>query len=325
MSFDTFYFYNGNMEFKEIILDDLNHEELKELIGANNTNLDFIKSLFNFEIIFRGNILKVACDNESYKLFCDYIDALVNNIKNNIVIDENLLKQMYYDLKEKRDLSWQNKTIIVTNNGKQVRCKTYNQYLFVNSVINNDLIFSIGPAGTGKTYLAVALACKAYKNDEIKKIILTRPAVEAGESLGFLPGDLKEKIDPYLMPLYDSLYDILGEDQVNKMIEKKVIEIIPLAYMRGRTLNDAFIILDEGQNTTAGQMLMFLTRLGHNSKMIVNGDITQIDLKINKNSSGLVCALKSLKNIKKIAFVEFVKSDVVRNPLVEKIIERFVI
>ena len=311
------------MAYKEIKLDDLNHEELKELIGVNNINLDLIKELFGFDIVFRGNILKVDLDNETYKLFLDFIDCLVENIKNKMTIDENLIRQMFYDLKEKRDIVWQNKLIIVTNGGKQIRCKTYNQYLFFSSIENNDLVFSIGPAGTGKTYLAVALACRAYKNGDVKKIILTRPAVEAGESLGFLPGDLKEKVDPYLMPLYDSLFDILGEEQVNKMIERGSIEIIPLAYMRGRTLNDAFVILDEGQNTTAMQMLMFLTRLGHNSKMIVNGDITQIDLKINKNSSGLVCAKKSLNNIKKIAFVEFVRSDVVRNPLVEKIIDNF--
>ena len=168
-------------------------------------------------------------------------------------------------------------------------------------------------------------ACLAYKNEEVKKIILTRPAVEAGESLGFLPGDLKEKIDPYLMPLYDSLYDILGQEQVEKMMEKNIIEVIPLAYMRGRTLNNAYIILDEAQNTTGSQMLMFLTRLGYNSKMIVNGDITQIDLKIDKNKSGLVYANKLLQGTNKIAFVHFNKSDVVRNPLVEKIIEKFVI
>ena len=320
-----FFIYNVFMNYSEILLDDLNHEQLKNLVGVNNTNIKLIGELFKVDLIFRGNRLLIDCDHDTFNSFSDYIEVIISYVKENTLIDENIIVQTYNNLKNNNDITWQNKIILYSQSGKPIKYKTYNQFLLAKAIEKNDLIFSIGPAGTGKTYLAVALACLAYKNEEVKKIILTRPAVEAGESLGFLPGDLKEKIDPYLMPLYDSLYDILGVEQVEKMMEKNIIEVIPLAYMRGRTLNNAFIILDEAQNTTASQMLMFLTRLGYNSKMIVNGDITQIDLKIDKNKSGLVYANKLLQDVNKIAFVHFNKSDVVRNPLVEKIIEKFVI
>lgn len=313
------------MIYNDIYLDDLNYEQLQNLVGVNNQNIKLISQLFKSDIIFRGNKLSIECDHDTFNDFSDYLEVIISYVKEKTIIDENILRQTFNNLKLNNDVSWQNKVILFTQAGKPIKYKTYNQFLLAKAVNDNDLIFSIGPAGTGKTYLAVALACLAYKNGEVGKIILTRPAVEAGESLGFLPGDLKEKIDPYLMPLYDSLYDILGQEQVDKMIEKNLIEIIPLAYMRGRTLNDAYIILDEAQNTTGSQMLMFLTRLGYNSKMIVNGDITQIDLKIDKNKSGLVYANKLLQDINKIAFVNFNKSDVVRNPLVGKIIEKFVI
>ena len=320
-----FFIYNVFMNYSEILLDDLNHEQLKNLVGVNNTNIKLIGELFKVDLIFRGNRLLIDCDHDAFNSFSDYIEVIISYVKENTFIDENIIVQTYNNLKNNNDITWQNKIILYSQSGKPIKYKTYNQFLLAKAIEKNDLIFSIGPAGTGKTYLAVALACLAYKNEEVKKIILTRPAVEAGESLGFLPGDLKEKIDPYLMPLYDSLYDILGQEQVEKMIEKNIIEVIPLAYMRGRTLNNAYIILDEAQNTTGSQMLMFLTRLGYNSKMIVNGDITQIDLKIDKNKSGLVYANKLLQDTNKIAFVHFNKSDVVRNPLVEKIIEKFVI
>ena len=313
------------MNFKEIVLNDLNQNDVQDLLGVNNQNIKLINKLFNIEMIFRGNVIKVDCDSNTYSNLNKYLDSIIEFIKQNHYLDENTIRQVYLSLVNNEDVSYRNKIAIITNDGKPIKYKTFHQFKLADSIENNDLVFSVGPAGTGKTYLAVVLACKAFKNGDVKKIILTRPAVEAGESLGFLPGDLKEKIDPYLMPLYDSLHDVLGEEQVNKMMEKGLIEIIPLAYMRGRTLNDAFVILDEAQNTTASQMLMFLTRLGYNSKMIVNGDITQIDLKINKKQSGLVVACEKLSNINKIDFIYFNKTDVVRHPLVEKIIENFVI
>lgn len=311
------------MSYKEIPINDLNHNEIIELVGPNNANIKVLEELFNTEILLRGDTIKIDTDKDTFKDFVDILETLIENIKVNKYLDENYIRQTYKNFKDNNDVSWQNKIAIITSSGKPIRYKTFKQYEFSKSLIENDLVFSSGPAGTGKTYFAVVLACKALKAGETKKIILTRPAVEAGESLGFLPGDLKEKIDPYLMPLYDSLEDILGTEQVEKLMEKNIIEVIPLAYMRGRTLNDAFIILDEAQNTTAGQMLMFLTRLGYNSKMIINGDITQIDLNIKKEKSGLVVALNKLQGIRKIGFVEFGKTDIVRNPLVEKIIENF--
>lgn len=309
------------MNYREINLDNLDQDELINLFGVDNNNIKIMEALLNCDLIARGSELKV--DEDHYDLFKRLIESLIDLIKNNQVIDKTSIEHTYKSIIENNDTSWQKQVAIVTSTGKPIKYKTYKQYLFNKSVDKNDLVFSIGPAGTGKTFLAVVFACKALKNGDIKKIILTRPAVEAGESLGFLPGDLREKIDPYLMPLYDSLYEILGEEQVEKLIEKNVIEVIPLAYMRGRTLNDAFVILDEAQNTTAGQMLMFLTRLGYNAKMIVNGDITQIDLNINKKQSGLVIAIDKLQDVKGIDFIEFSNNDIVRNPLVERIIEKF--
>ena len=309
------------MGYKELVLDNLSHDELKDLYGIDNENIRTLEELLGSDIVARGNVLMI--DEESYAEFEKLVYSLISLLKSDNEIDETLINHTYRNIVNNTDSSWQNTVLINTLSGKPVKFKTYNQYLLSKYVENNDLVFSIGPAGTGKTFLAVALACKALKNGDVKRIILTRPAVEAGESLGFLPGDLKEKIDPYLMPLYDSLYEILSVEQVEKLMEKKIIEVMPLAYMRGRTLNDAYVILDEAQNTTSGQMLMFLTRLGYNSKMIVNGDITQIDLNINRTRSGLVIAREKLKDIKNIAIIEFDKSDIVRNPLVEKIIERF--
>ena len=212
--------------------------------------------------------------------------------------------------------------IIKDNTGKPIRVKTLGQKLYVDSVKQHDVTFGIGPAGTGKTFLAVTLAVTALKRGQVKRIILTRPAVEAGESLGFLPGDLKEKVDPYLRPVYDALYQILGKDQTTRLMEREIIEIAPLAYMRGRTLDDAFVILDEAQNTTIMQMKMFLTRLGFNSKMIVNGDISQIDLPRNVKS-GLIDVQEKLKNIHQIDFVHFSAKDVVRHPVVAQIIRAY--
>ena len=212
--------------------------------------------------------------------------------------------------------------IIKDNSGKLIRVKTLGQKVYVDSVKHHDVVFGIGPAGTGKTFLAVTLAVTALKRGQVKRIILTRPAVEAGESLGFLPGDLKEKVDPYLRPVYDALYQILGKEQTNRLMEREIIEIAPLAYMRGRTLDDAFVILDEAQNTTIMQMKMFLTRLGFHSKMIVNGDISQIDLPRNVKS-GLIDAIEKLQHIKQIDFVYLTAKDVVRHPVVAEIIQAY--
>jgi len=304
------------MDYYSYSLDDISQEDLIKLIGKNDENLLKLEELYKTDIVIRENELRfLSTDMKKFLEFSKHVDYLLKLSE----IDENMVNQTY----NSDDTLWNNTIIGYNASSKPIKCKTKNQYKLIKAIERNDLTFAIGPAGTGKTYLAVLMAVKAYKEGLIKRIILTRPAVEAGESLGFLPGDLKEKIQPYLMPLYDSLFDIMGQETVEKLVEKGTIEILPLAYMRGRTLNESFIILDEAQNTTNGQMLMFLTRLGKDSKMIVNGDITQIDLNISRNKSGLVIALDKLKDIKKISFVEFENKDIIRNPLVQEIIEKY--
>lgn len=312
------------MNYLTYKIKDLSSDELKELIGTNDINLKLLKDIYNTEIVIRNNeLLFFSNDEELFSVLKNQINYLHLQIQGKKEIDENMIKQSYISLSNDLDISWQSDIAGYTHSGKPIRFKTKNQFELAKSIFKNDLVFSLGPAGTGKTFIAVLIACNEFKKGNINKIILTRPAVEAGESLGFLPGDLKEKVDPYLMPLYDALYDIFGEEYVEKMLEKKQIEIIPLAFMRGRTLNDAFIILDEAQNTTPGQMLMFLTRLGKNSKMVVNGDLSQIDLNMHRSSSGLQLASEKLRNINGIDFKEFTMKDVVRHPLIEKIIESY--
>lgn len=310
------------MEYKLI---NLEANDIQNIVGVNDKNIKLLEELYGCGIVYRDDCFRLLSeDSNLFNKFCVHMDYITSNCKAHD-IDYDFIKQSFLNISEFNNESFQNIVVGKSYNGKPYKCKTYSQYRFYQEVKKNDLIFSIGPAGTGKTFLAVLMAVVALKNGDVTRIIITRPAVEAGESLGYLPGDLKEKIDPYLMPIYDALDAILGQEAKDKYIEKNVIEIMPLAYMRGRTLNDAFVILDEAQNTTDRQMLMFLTRLGNNSKMIVNGDITQIDLNISKSQSGLVSAINKLKDIDKIGIVEFSNNDVVRNPLVQKIIEKFII
>ena len=309
------------MEFR---FEGLDQDSIKNIVGVNDSNITLLEELYDCGIVYRDSCFKLLSDDEElFSKFSRHLNYIISHADSH-VIDYDFIKQSFMHINETdEDEDFHSEIIAYSFNGKPYHCKTANQLRFVKAVRKNDLVFCYGPAGTGKTFLVVLLAVNAFKKGEVKKIVITRPAVEAGESLGFLPGDLKEKIDPYLMPIYDALDAILGSEQKLKLIEKGLIEVMPLAYMRGRTLDEAFVILDEAQNTTDKQMLMFLTRLGFNSKMIVNGDITQIDLNLNRNRSGLVIAMEKLKGVKGIGFMEFGNSDVVRNPLVQTIIEKF--
>ena len=303
--------------------------DVRNICGVENSNIVQIEELFSCHIDIKGDeIITDLEDDFKAHLLDEYFEMLLtisHKYNINITIRDVLyIKNMLdNDNLEECYTLYENRNIVgytVTN--KPIYPKTIRQINYVKALSKFDMVFGIGPAGTGKTYLAVINAVSMLKAGKIKKLILTRPAVEAGESLGFLPGDLKEKIDPYLRPLYDALYDSLGKEQTDMLIEKGVIEIAPLAYMRGRTLDNAYVILDEAQNTTNMQMKMFLTRLGFNSKMVITGDISQIDLPQNIKS-GLKTAVHILKGISRIAIVEFEKYDVVRHPLVAKIIERY--
>ncbi len=307
-------------------LDNLN--ELIELFGSNDKNLKLLKNLYNVEIFSNSKDIVVdTTDEVVIEKLSKVFSILIKLIRNNITFGERdiiYINQLINDSSEEEILSVfiKRKEIIKTFSGKPIYPKTLNQKKYVEAIENHSLIFGIGPAGTGKTYLAMLIALKKLKNNTVKRIILTRPAVEAGESLGFLPGDLKEKVDPYLRPLYDAMYEILGVKQSTEYIEKGIIEIAPLAYMRGRTLDNAVVILDEAQNTTINQMKLFLTRLGFGSKMIVTGDITQSDLP-KRMVSGLVKASEILKDINSVKIMYFEDIDVVRHPLVQTIIKRF--
>lgn len=306
----------------------INHvETLQLLVGIEDKNLLVFKAHFGFDVSIFGDEIVVDA-NESYRgLLEDIFSTLITLAEHRIVLTE---RDVLYIIKMAEDNQLENildlyksqKKILVAESGKSIVAKTFNQKVYSEVLSKYPLVFGIGPAGTGKTYLAVAHAVAALKSGKVKKLILTRPAVEAGESLGFLPGDLKEKVDPYLIPLYDALYDFLGRAQTDTLLEKGIIEIAPLAYMRGRTLENAFIILDEAQNTTRTQMKMFLTRLGFSSVMVVTGDPTQIDLGYRKES-GLKEAIHILENIEEAKIVYFDKVDVIRHPLVQKILERY--
>ena len=305
----------------------LDSVEPVEIYGVNDVKLNIIKKYFpKLKLIARGYSLKVIGDNNDILLFEKKLNMLVDYYhKTGVLTDtviERLLGQTGDNLLDKLTDSIGNDVILFGNNGLVIKAKTENQRKMVSSILKNDMMFAVGPAGTGKTYTAVALAVRALKNKEVKRIILTRPAVEAGENFGFLPGDLKEKLDPYMQPLYDALNDMVPADKLNQYIENRIIQIAPLAFMRGRTLDNAFVILDEAQNTTESQMKMFLTRMGTNAKFIVTGDTSQIDLPY-KQPSGLLQALKFLKNAPGIDIIELDNTDVIRHKLVKIIIERY--
>lgn len=307
----------------EKVLSSLSVDFIVKLFGTLDTNMDNIESAFSVTISNREGAIRITGDNAgNVNMAATAIEQLerISELSENI--DENSINYVITMIKEEKQNELSaiyNDSICLTNKGKPIKAKTVGQQRYVNSITKNTIVFSIGPAGTGKTFLAVALAVTALKKKQVSRIILTRPAVEAGEKLGFLPGDLQSKIDPYLRPLYDALGEMLGQESFFKYLEKGIIEIAPLAYMRGRTLNDAFIILDEAQNTTPEQMKMFLTRLGNNSKAIVTGDITQVDLPFIKKS-GLVEAIGILDGVSGIDVFKFTHKDVVRHPLVQKII-----
>lgn len=289
--------------------------------GVNNCNMQLIRNLFpKLRMAARGQIIKVIGDQEETAVFEKKIKELEEYCAKYNKLTEDVILDV---VKGKAPKEMPKDSVIIYGvNGKPITARSANQQLLVDSVIKNDLTFALGPAGTGKTYIAIALAVRALKNREVRKIILSRPAVEAGEKLGFLPGDMKDKIDPYLQPLYDALEDMIPAVKLKEYMETNVIQIAPLAFMRGRTLNDAVIVLDEAQNTTTHQIKMFLTRLGMNAKMIITGDITQIDLP-RSTVSGLVQAFKVLKDVPGVGMVEFGKKDIVRHQLVQRIVEAY--
>lgn len=289
--------------------------------GINNGNIHLLKTLFpKIRIVARGNVIKAVGEEEELTNFENKIRELESfSIKTNVLKEEDILDIVKGKTPESVNLQ---NLIIYGLNGKPILARTENQQKLIKEFDTNDMVFAIGPAGSGKTYTAIALAVRALKNREVRKIILSRPAVEAGEKLGFLPGDMKEKIDPYLQPLYDALEDMLPPFKLKEYLETKVIQIAPLAFMRGRTLSDAIIILDEAQNTSKAQIKMFLTRMGMNAKMIVTGDLTQIDLPSHQKS-GLLHSLQVLRKVKGVGKVEFNKKDIVRHKLVQRIVEAY--
>lgn len=300
----------------------LENVSLLDFLGVENKNINEVASAFpKSKIVSRGNEIRIKGSNTDLLKINDIINSLVEHYhKFGKVTEENV--QNYLSKEAEEELPDQEEVLIYGTRGFTIKPKTLNQQKLVYAVKENDLVFALGPAGTGKTYISVALAVRALKNKIVKKIIITRPAVEAGETLGFLPGDLKEKLDPYLRPIYDALHDMIPAEKLRYYMENNIIEIAPLAYMRGRTLNNAFILLDEAQNTTPMQIKMFLTRMGPNSKVIITGDTSQIDLP-KKQKSGLIEAARILKKVKGIGFVELTGKDVIRHKIVKDIIAAY--
>ena len=303
---------------KHIVIEDI---DPVILYGVGNSNLQMVKALYpKLRIVARGNVIHVMGDELEMCAFEENLEKLQKHIlKFNSLTEEEILQILKGEKTNKEGIEG---VIVYSVTGKPITARSINQQELAKAYQENDMIFAVGPAGSGKTYTSIALAVRALKNKEIRKIILSRPAVEAGEKLGFLPGDMKEKIDPYLQPLYDALEDMIPTQKLREMMEQNIIQIAPLAFMRGRTLSDAVVILDEAQNTTSAQIKMFLTRMGMNTKMIVTGDTTQIDLPHNVRS-GLIEALNILKDIKGIGFVELTKKDIVRHKLVTRIVEAY--
>lgn len=303
---------------KHIILDDV---DPVMFYGAKNANMQIVKSLFpKLRIVARGQILKVMGDEESAEDFSLQMEKLRHHLlKYNSLTEEEVLQLLRGEQTARINAT---DVLVYSVTGRPIQARSKNQQKLIDSFNRHDMLFAVGPAGSGKTYLSIALAVNALKNKQVRKIILSRPAVEAGEKLGFLPGDMKEKIDPYLQPLYDALEDMIPSQKLQEMMEQKVIQIAPLAFMRGRTLNDAIVILDEAQNTTTAQIKMFLTRMGANTKMIITGDTSQIDLPA-QTRSGLIDAMDILNNVKGIGFVHMGKEDIVRHKLVTRIVEAY--
>lgn len=297
----------------------------KEFFGTQNANIQLLKEYFpKLKIVARGNKIKAFGDEELLKEFDHRITMLLKHFAKYNKLDENVIDRVLTSnsSEDYKTSTNSGKVLVHGVGGKQIKALTVNQRKLVESMGKNDMVFAIGPAGTGKTYTAVALAVQALKNKEVRRIILTRPAVEAGEKLGFLPGDIKEKLDPYMQPLYDALRDMIPSEKLDNYIEKGIIQIAPLAFMRGRTLDNAFVILDEGQNTTHNQMKMFLTRMGKNAKFMINGDPGQIDLP-RRTISGIKEALLVLRNVEGVGIIFFDEKDVVRHKLVKKIISAY--
>lgn len=302
-----------------------NEEQLSVLFGQFDENINRIQKEYDVTIVSRGGTVKIIGDENNAESAAKAVEALLKINSSGHPLNEQTVRyvtSMVADGAEQQLEELSGDGVCVTSSGKIVRPRTVGQKKYIDAIKNNTIVLGIGPAGTGKTYLAVAMAVKAFRNHQIKKIILTRPAVEAGEKLGFLPGDLQDKVDPYLRPLYDALFDMFGAESFARYMEKGIIEVAPLAYMRGRTLDEAFIILDEAQNTTSEQIKMFLTRLGNESRMVITGDITQIDLPDTKKS-GLVEAIKVLRGIDDIDIHRFTEKDVVRHKLVQDIIKAY--
>ena len=302
-----------------------NMDYLHSLFGDFDCNITILQKEYGVSIFSRDGVIKIVGQEDRALSAKKAVEGIIELLEQGEAITEQSVRyviSLVNEGAEERVTEISGDTVCVTFTGKPVKAKTLGQKKYIDCIKKNTIVFGVGPAGTGKTYLAVAMAVKAFKAHEINRIILTRPAVEAGEKLGFRPGDLQNKVDPYLRPLYDALFDMMGAESYQRNLEKNIIEVAPLAYMRGRTLDDSFIILDEAQNTTPEQMKMFLTRLGFNSKMVITGDVTQIDLPDSKRS-GLVEATKILKNIDDIAVVKFSEKDVVRHRIVQDIVKAY--
>lgn len=313
------------MSNKEEIITIKDYDKARNIFGQLDDNLKIIEDRLDVKVIARGTEIKIQGDEENVFIAKRTLEEMLELQESDNPVNSRQLKYIIEQLQNDSDLSFKNlydEVLQVNYKGREIKAKTLGQKIYIDAMKRSDIVFGIGPAGTGKTYLAVVMAVKNLLNNNVNRIVLTRPAIEAGENLGFLPGDMQEKVDPYLRPLYDSLFDVLGPEKVNSYMEKDIIEVAPLAYMRGRTLDDSFIILDEAQNTTSEQMKMMLTRIGFNSRAVITGDITQVDLPYSKKS-GLGEVEKILAGINGIDFIYLDETDVVRHNLVRKIISAY--